>query len=719
MKSLFAALLILLPLLPATLSAQGVTSLRTHVEPGFPEASNTNDADTAANASFNEAYGFEPGEVSIGVDPNGGNGDDWVVVFSGTSSTLTTGTYNRDASMDVETDPYNAPTGTFVVHEITFDSSNSLVSAWVTFVEYISPSNSALYGDFRYNADTDASAGPIVDAGPDQSVQGGVAALNGKAWIFTGKNGGRNPATEWSVVSGPGPVKFRDATLATTTAAITIPGTYVLRLTGREGKLANSADVTVTYSDRCTSLYVVDGGQVTFDTPADGAITAESIYGDIDILVGYDFYLKFIPPAGSSLATGTYANAQFNLESSGTAAGVVYSGLGETPLTTTGSFVIKELTLDGSNNITSFWATFTEYPNGSPTPVTGEVRINADSAGTIIPGTYEGLTSSNQYQAGAAKITLNASGAFTGYFDGDQSWHHVISGAISPASSTWSGLASTNAATGILNTTLQFNSDGTLCGAVHDDENLATLFILKPVAQKGAFPSLTGKYTMALTPGDNFSDLSSWGYGIGYATVESSGAVRFVGALPDGRNVTCGLPLASDGSVPYLQPFLGYGSVGGWVQFADLPDSDFSGTLSWNYSNPQHPYGLQIATTLSLAGCRWNGGLLLPGASSTYPNAQAVLTNPNWTSPITLNLDVGTTVAAPGQGVRNVTQRPGLWAGAIKDPGEYSAGVDAFATVFLQKQNKGYGLFRLYSIYVANPPGTDADYYPVTITPAP
>lgn len=701
----------------AVLCAQGVSGLRLHAEPDIPYNVDLNDYYTSANAYLDHAYGDLPDVISMGIGPTSGDGTQWVLQFSGTTSgALTTGTYNRVGEMDVDPGVFDYSTsGIFVVHEITFDSSNDLSSAWVTFVQYFGSTSAAVYGDFRYNADTNASAGPIVDPGPDQAVNGGVAVLNGKAWMFSGTGEGFKPAAKWSVVSGPGPVKFHDAGSAVTTAALTVPGTYMLRLTARAGALANYADMTVTYSDRCTSLYIVDGsyfGQVTLDTAADGPLSVSPVAGGLSVSLGSSNFLYFAAPSGSSLTTGTYTGAQKYAFASGSTPALMYIGTGGFPDSLTGSFIIKELVLDSSNNVTSFWATFTEYPAGSSAPVTGEVRVNADSGGTIVPGVYEGLATSIN-QPGGATVSLNSSGAFTGAFDAYQSRHHVIRGAISPASTTWSGLASSSAKTGVLNTTLQINADGTLCGVVHDDQNTTTILTLKRAASKGAFPSLTGKYTMALVP-----DASAvLGDGIGFATVDKTGKVRFVGALPDGKDVSCAGSLAIDESIPYAQVFRTYGIVAGWVQFADLPDSDFSGTLVWNYSNPKQPNGQQINAALSLAGCRWNGGNLLPGLASLSPNAQALFTDPNWQSSITLNLDIGTKVTASGQGIISANPAPGIWSGAFKDP--TGDGWDEFVTIFLQKQNKGYGLFRVNGFGEPNIVGYEIPYHPVTITPVP
>ena len=52
--------------------------------------------------------------------------------------------------------------------------------------------------------------------------------------------------TNWTKVSGPGPVTFGDPSAVNTTSSFTEPGSYVLRLTVSDGQFTVSNDVTVT-----------------------------------------------------------------------------------------------------------------------------------------------------------------------------------------------------------------------------------------------------------------------------------------------------------------------------------------------------------------------------------------------------------------------------------------------------------------------------------------
>ncbi|WP_158279849.1 M12 family metallo-peptidase [Coraliomargarita sinensis] len=71
---------------------------------------------------------------------------------------------------------------------------------------------------------------------------GAEVQLNG---TVTDSNGD-SPDTEWTVVSGPAPVRFADPTIIDTTATFSEEGTYVLRLTADDGIYVRSSDVTIT-----------------------------------------------------------------------------------------------------------------------------------------------------------------------------------------------------------------------------------------------------------------------------------------------------------------------------------------------------------------------------------------------------------------------------------------------------------------------------------------
>lgn len=77
---------------------------------------------------------------------------------------------------------------------------------------------------------------------------------------------GQGIAYRWTQVSGNGNVTFDQATNASTAAAFSAPGTYVLRLTAGDGQYVNSADVTVNVATNSPPV-VYTGASVRTTTP--------------------------------------------------------------------------------------------------------------------------------------------------------------------------------------------------------------------------------------------------------------------------------------------------------------------------------------------------------------------------------------------------------------------------------------------------------------------
>ena len=94
---------------------------------------------------------------------------------------------------------------------------------------------------------TAANQAPSVNAGPDRPAPPGIAVtLSG-----TVSDDGL-PSTSldiaWSQLSGPAPVTFGTPAAAVSTALFSQPGLYVLRLSGSDGALSTTDDVTVSVS---------------------------------------------------------------------------------------------------------------------------------------------------------------------------------------------------------------------------------------------------------------------------------------------------------------------------------------------------------------------------------------------------------------------------------------------------------------------------------------
>jgi hypothetical protein len=94
------------------------------------------------------------------------------------------------------------------------------------------------------------NAAPVVAAGDDLAVTRPTAAALAGSVTDDGLPAPPGLVTAaWSKVTGPGTVAFADAAAASTTATFSAAGSYVLRLTGDDGALTVTDDVTVTVSD--------------------------------------------------------------------------------------------------------------------------------------------------------------------------------------------------------------------------------------------------------------------------------------------------------------------------------------------------------------------------------------------------------------------------------------------------------------------------------------
>lgn len=88
---------------------------------------------------------------------------------------------------------------------------------------------------------------PEIDAGPDQAVPfPAIVSLSASA----SDDGQLDPLVYyWGRLSGPGSVIFGDDTALITTAAISVPGTYVLRISAFDGEFLVFDDMTITDSE--------------------------------------------------------------------------------------------------------------------------------------------------------------------------------------------------------------------------------------------------------------------------------------------------------------------------------------------------------------------------------------------------------------------------------------------------------------------------------------
>ena len=178
--------------------------------------------------------------------------------------------------------------------------------------------------EFSVNLPSMGNNPPVVNAGPDQSVQfPNAASLNGSV-TDDGKPTPPNLTSQWTKVSGPGTVAFGNATSPVTTATFSDPGTYVLRLTGNDSQLSTQDDVTVVSnpSGGTTTLNVPIAGSSDDAEEAGGATKTMFLNsGDLEMVrdngadqtVGLRFAGLAVPPG----ATISNAYVQFTTQATG------------------------------------------------------------------------------------------------------------------------------------------------------------------------------------------------------------------------------------------------------------------------------------------------------------------------------------------------------------------------------------------------------------------
>jgi subtilisin family serine protease/glucose/arabinose dehydrogenase len=123
---------------------------------------------------------------------------------------------------------------------------------------------------------------PVVSAGADHSLTlPATAALDGSV----SDDGLPSPpgavSVAWTQVSGPGSVTFGDAGQVDTTASFSAAGTYVLRLTGNDGGLTASDELTVTVLPPNAAPSVATAASAS-PNPVSGSTAGLSVLGADD-----------------------------------------------------------------------------------------------------------------------------------------------------------------------------------------------------------------------------------------------------------------------------------------------------------------------------------------------------------------------------------------------------------------------------------------------------
>ncbi len=237
---------------------------------------------------------------------------------------------------------------------------------------------------------------PTVDAGADQTVTlpTDTVSLNGTV-SDDGLPQDGTLRVEWSVSSAPGSVNFTNPASAATTAAFTVPGVYVLKLTVSDGQLTRSDSVQVEVVPRNQPPTVDAGADLTIKL-ADSATLAATVTDD-------------------ALPRGSTVNVQWSVSSGPGAVTFSSPERAETTasFTAPGIYVLRLTASDTEQTASDdVSVTVLPRPNRAPqitsTPVT---EFTVDSA-TPVAGDLVNLTpwTVQQFGGGGAVWQQNASG---------------------------------------------------------------------------------------------------------------------------------------------------------------------------------------------------------------------------------------------------------------------------------------------------------------------
>jgi M6 family metalloprotease-like protein len=218
-------------------------------------------------------------------------------------------------------------------------------------------------------------------------------------------------STQWTVVSGPGPVVFSDDTAIDTTVNFTVEGVYTLRLTASDGVLQASDNVVITVTTNLTPNSIA--------TPT--GLSASALATNQIKLAWTDastnetgFAVQRSLTSGSGFATiGTAsANATNYTDNTVSAATTYYYRVSATNATGSSTFSAEALattpklpatvtlgSLSQTYSGTACTATYTTSPTGLTVTVTyNGVAIAPTNAGnyavtgTVVSATYQGQT---------------------------------------------------------------------------------------------------------------------------------------------------------------------------------------------------------------------------------------------------------------------------------------------------------------------------------------
>jgi hypothetical protein len=594
----------------------GATSLAIHSDPGDPFGNGQDYFYTPADGTF-DVNGFFTGEITINFATQPENQPRWFLEFyNANSRPFGPGTFYVTgkpplpgesppfAYVAMPTVPPQDATGQFSVYEAVYAADGTLLAFHATFDQYAVGNSAGLHGEIKYHASTGNVSGnlpPSVLAGGDVHLTLGQPLNLAGAASDDGVPAALR--TTWSLLSGPGTVKFAHASAVQTQATFSASGTYVLQLTGTDGQYSATDRLTVFVFDpnERTSLslesdrgnFMLDRRQTCLFLPADGDL---EVTEDLNIVQttfstpdGSDQWsIGFLAPEGAQLTPGAYAHAtyldRFSINSLNNPSPQLYVIGNERDPGGIGDFTVQEIVRGSYGKILSFQATFTYRASAGAPALRGEIRYHAPlgPAGAT-PTVYRGnVYTINGVAIGLLRLQVTGDGraigtiilpgktyTFTGTYDGGH--FETLIGASEQAGIT---------------VLIDPNLDGSLSAqfiSVNTDLVSGTMELARSPTV-AVFPArLAGQYALAMTGTDPSARNLAWGI----LSVTTQGQATLIGKAPDGTPFSYGTSATPGGTVVMnVRVPSNRTTLAGILDLRATADSDVSGTLSWTRRDP-------------------------------------------------------------------------------------------------------------------------------------
>lgn len=331
------------------------------------------------------------------------------------------------------------------------------------------------------------------------------------------------------------------------------------------------------------------------------------------------------------------------------------------------------------------------------------LKTNIALQATFIPnpylpleGTYTGLFCEEDAvrleTAGAFSVSVTARGAYSGKVRiGARSLS--FSGLLDPQGRGSNVLRLSPSKT--LSLELRVGStdpEGRIFGTLTDGSWQAALSGYRAVFGRGNPTPDAGNYTLII-PGTDDGPALPAGNGFGTLKVESSGRVSLTGTLADSTKFSQSGSLSRDGFWPlYVSLYSGNGSLVSWLAFANQPDSDLAGALTWiKRSSPKSKYYPSGFTNdYSVIGSAYvpkdplldlvTGSLTFSGGDLSSEIIKGITIGP-----------LSKVTTSDNQLSFSFSRPTGSFSGTVSPPAATGKRLP-FSGVVLQKLNAGYGM---------------------------